>query len=175
MIGLYRWCQRSSPMYQDHHWWSHFYRSCGGACFAKTDTRYWTAEYWAIVHQDWACSWFWILSFTLTWAFACRCAPWQGKEQIPRRCRHARGPIDCRCNVYKHCLPKSCDTDSFELQASPQKKDLYAWREIFNLYMEAQIFRNETEGQYSPQSYERSQEKLEWFTKELTRMNLVWL
>ncbi|CAO3621211.1 unnamed protein product [Mucor fragilis] len=69
------------------------------------------------------------------------------------------------------------DVDTLECQltiaASPQKKDLYAWREIFNLYMEAQIFRNETEGQYSPQSYERSQEKLEWFTKELSRMNLT--
>lgn len=60
-------------------------------------------------------------------------------------------------------------------QASPQKKDLYAWREIFNLYMEAAIFTNESEGQYTAQSYQRSQNQLQWFTQELTRMNLVCL
>ncbi|KAI8639048.1 SPX domain-containing protein [Parasitella parasitica] len=69
------------------------------------------------------------------------------------------------------------DVDTLEGQltiaASPQKKDLYTWREIFNLYTKAQIFRNETEGQYSPQSHERSQQKFQWFTRELARMNLT--
>lgn len=39
--------------------------------------------------------------------------------------------------------------------------------------MEAGIFKNETEGQYSRQSYQRSQNQLHWFTEELARMNLV--
>lgn len=59
------------------------------------------------------------------------------------------------------------------IAASPQKKDLYAWREIFNLYIEAAIFKNESEKHTTPQSYERSQEQLQWFTKELSRMNLT--
>ncbi|KAI9365763.1 SPX domain-containing protein [Pilaira anomala] len=59
------------------------------------------------------------------------------------------------------------------IAAAPQKKDLYAWREIFSLYMEASIFKNETEGQYSRQSYQRSQNQLHWFTEELARMNLT--
>ncbi|CAO3609707.1 unnamed protein product [Mucor hiemalis] len=59
------------------------------------------------------------------------------------------------------------------IAASPQKKDLYAWREIFNLYIEAAIFKNESENHTTPQSYERSQEQLQWFTKELSRMNLT--
>lgn len=39
--------------------------------------------------------------------------------------------------------------------------------------MEAAIFKNESEKHTTPQSYERSQEQLQWFTKELSRMNLV--
>jgi hypothetical protein len=39
--------------------------------------------------------------------------------------------------------------------------------------MEASIFKNETEGQYTAQSYQHSQLQLAWFTEELTRMNLV--
>jgi hypothetical protein len=39
--------------------------------------------------------------------------------------------------------------------------------------MEAAIFKNEAEGQYTHQSYERSQDQLQWFTQELSRMNLV--
>lgn len=40
--------------------------------------------------------------------------------------------------------------------------------------MEAAIFKHEAEGQYSRQSYQRSQSQLQWFTEELARMNLVW-
>lgn len=39
--------------------------------------------------------------------------------------------------------------------------------------MEAAIFKNTSEGQYSPQSYQRSQAQLQWFTAELSRMDLV--
>lgn len=39
--------------------------------------------------------------------------------------------------------------------------------------MEAAIFKYEAEGQYSRQSYQRSQSQLQWFTEELARMNLV--
>ncbi|KAG2213903.1 hypothetical protein INT47_001172 [Mucor saturninus] len=69
------------------------------------------------------------------------------------------------------------NVDSLEEQltiaASPQKNDLYAWREIFNLYMEAAIFKDVSQGQYSPHSYQRSQNQLQWFTTELSRMNLT--
>jgi hypothetical protein len=37
--------------------------------------------------------------------------------------------------------------------------------------MEAAIFQNESS--ISPQSYQRSEDQLQWFTKELSRMNLV--
>ncbi|KAI7903758.1 SPX domain-containing protein [Cokeromyces recurvatus] len=69
------------------------------------------------------------------------------------------------------------DVDKLESQltiaASPERKDLYNWREIFSLYMEAAIFKNETNEKYATESYKRSQEKLQWFTDELSRMNLT--
>ena len=73
-------------------------------------------------------------------------------------------------DVEKDRFIGTVDTLEGQLQiaASPQKKDLYAWREIFNLYMEAAIFKNT-----SPQSHKTSQEQLQWFTTELSRMNLV--
>lgn len=69
--------------------------------------------------------------------------------------------------------PATLNFTNLKLQASPQKNDLYAWREIFNLYMEAAIFKDVSQGQYSPHSYQRSQSQLQWFTTELSRMGLV--
>ncbi|RCH86609.1 hypothetical protein CU098_006479, partial [Rhizopus stolonifer] len=54
--------------------------------------------------------------------------------------------------------------------ASPEKKDLYVWREIFQLYSEASIFTD----QYGRQQlYKTSQEQLQWFTAELARVSLA--
>ncbi|KAI8097844.1 SPX domain-containing protein [Gilbertella persicaria] len=57
--------------------------------------------------------------------------------------------------------------------ASPQKKDLYAWREIFHVYMEAAIFKPGNENQDTAASYQHSQQQLEWFTQELKKTNLT--
>ncbi|KAG0168312.1 hypothetical protein DFQ29_010210 [Apophysomyces sp. BC1021] len=57
--------------------------------------------------------------------------------------------------------------------ASPYKKDMYTWREIFKLYMEASVFQNEQESKCTVQSFERSKERLCRFTQELTRTKLA--
>ncbi|KAI8381110.1 SPX domain-containing protein [Radiomyces spectabilis] len=57
------------------------------------------------------------------------------------------------------------------LAASPYKKDLYVWREIFQLYMEASIF--ETNHGCHVISYEKSKERFQWLGQELIRQKLT--
>ncbi|KAI8141444.1 SPX domain-containing protein [Fennellomyces sp. T-0311] len=57
--------------------------------------------------------------------------------------------------------------------ASPKKqKDMYVWRDIFKLYMEAAIFESNKKD-YTIQSFERSKDQLQWFSKELDRLRLA--
>ena len=50
---------------------------------------------------------------------------------------------------------------------------MYIWRDIFKLYMEASVFETNKKVEYSMQSFEKSKQQLQWFTKELERLNLV--
>ncbi|KAI7855996.1 SPX domain-containing protein [Circinella umbellata] len=68
--------------------------------------------------------------------------------------------------------------DALETQlakaASPKKqKEMYIWRDIFKLYMDASVFETNKKVDYSMQSFEKSKQQLQWFTKELERLNLA--
>ncbi|KAF7721476.1 hypothetical protein EC973_004656 [Apophysomyces ossiformis] len=58
------------------------------------------------------------------------------------------------------------------IAASPHKKDLYTWREIFRIYMDSSIFQNEDESKCTVPSFERSKERLLWFTQEIAKKKL---
>ncbi|KAI8140701.1 SPX domain-containing protein [Fennellomyces sp. T-0311] len=58
--------------------------------------------------------------------------------------------------------------------ASPNHvSDMYAWRAIFNLYMDAQIFRGKVESDRTIRSVKKSKEQLEWFTTQLKDQNVL--
>jgi E3 ubiquitin-protein ligase BAH len=71
------------------------------------------------------------------------------------------------------------DVDNLEqrLQAlvsvSKKKSDLYTWREIFRIYMDAQVFQGAHEMDRTLRTSEKSRKQMEWFTSELGRLNLV--
>lgn len=55
---------------------------------------------------------------------------------------------------------------------SPYKKDMYAWREIFQLYLKAEIFIGTTEADRDERDWKSAQKQLKWFSDELTKMKL---
>ncbi|KAF9332879.1 hypothetical protein BG006_004242 [Podila minutissima] len=57
--------------------------------------------------------------------------------------------------------------------SSPQNKDMYTWREILNLYLDAQVFVGDQETDRSTRSSEKAQKQLQWFLKEMERSKLI--
>ncbi|KAF9960801.1 hypothetical protein BGZ70_008487 [Mortierella alpina] len=57
--------------------------------------------------------------------------------------------------------------------ASPQNKDMYTWREILKLYLDAQVFVGDQETDRSTRSSEKAQTQLHWFLTEMERSKLV--
>ncbi|KAJ2964817.1 hypothetical protein NQZ79_g363 [Umbelopsis isabellina] len=72
------------------------------------------------------------------------------------------------------------DVDNLEnrLQAlvsvnKKKKSDLYAWRELFRIYMDAQVFQGAHEMDRALRTSQKSRKQMEWFTSELARTNLI--
>ncbi|KAI8992296.1 SPX domain-containing protein [Pilobolus umbonatus] len=58
--------------------------------------------------------------------------------------------------------------------ASPtNKKDMYNWRKIFALYMDAQIFQGNAESDRTFRSVERSKKQMTWFMNQVVKMNTL--
>ncbi|ORZ20260.1 SPX domain-domain-containing protein [Absidia repens] len=58
--------------------------------------------------------------------------------------------------------------------ASPdQKSDMYVWRHIFSLYMDAQIFQGKVESDRSMRSVQKTKTQMLWFTRQLDEEKLV--
>ncbi|CAO3620315.1 unnamed protein product [Mucor hiemalis] len=58
--------------------------------------------------------------------------------------------------------------------ASPaQKTDMYNWRKIFAIYMDAQIFQGTAESDRTFRSVERAKTQMGWFVEQLSKSNLL--
>ncbi|KAK9387149.1 SPX domain-containing protein [Lipomyces mesembrius] len=59
--------------------------------------------------------------------------------------------------------------------ASPlqKKNDLYVWREIFRLYIDAGIFFSSLEQDHGERSVEQAKQQLTWFTDQIQQMDLI--
>ncbi|KAK9366892.1 SPX domain-containing protein [Lipomyces kononenkoae] len=59
--------------------------------------------------------------------------------------------------------------------ASPlqKKNDLYVWREIFRLYIDAGVFFSSLEQDHGERSVEKAKEQLDWFADQLQQMDLI--
>ncbi|KAF8937514.1 hypothetical protein BGZ47_009027 [Haplosporangium gracile] len=57
--------------------------------------------------------------------------------------------------------------------SSPHNKDMYTWREILKIYLDAQVFVGGQETDRSTRSSEKAQTQLQWFLKEMDRSKLT--
>ncbi|KAF9168069.1 hypothetical protein DFQ26_001526 [Actinomortierella ambigua] len=57
--------------------------------------------------------------------------------------------------------------------SSPSNKDMYTWREILKIYLDAQVFLGDSEQDRSTRSSEKAQTQLQWFLAEVRRTKLV--
>ncbi|KAK9352210.1 SPX domain-containing protein [Lipomyces doorenjongii] len=59
--------------------------------------------------------------------------------------------------------------------ASPlqKKNDLYVWREIFRLYIDAGVFFSSLEQDHGERSVEQAKQQLTWFTDQIQQMDLM--
>ncbi|KAG0375580.1 hypothetical protein BGX24_008923 [Mortierella sp. AD032] len=57
--------------------------------------------------------------------------------------------------------------------SSPHNKDMYTWREILKIYLDAQVFVGDQETDRSTRSSEKAQTQLQWFLKEMDRSKLT--
>ncbi|KAG0306432.1 hypothetical protein BGZ98_002397 [Dissophora globulifera] len=57
--------------------------------------------------------------------------------------------------------------------SSPNNKDMYTWREILKVYLDAQVFVGDQEADRSTRSSTKAQQQLQWFLKEMERSKLV--
>lgn len=53
------------------------------------------------------------------------------------------------------------------------KSDIYPWREIFRIYLEAGVFFSPYEHDHGKRSAEKANERLEWCSNEIKRLKLV--
>ncbi|KAK9245923.1 SPX domain-containing protein [Lipomyces tetrasporus] len=54
-----------------------------------------------------------------------------------------------------------------------KKNDLYVWREIFRLYIDAGVFFSSLEQDHGERNVEKAKQQLTWFTDQIDRMDLV--
>ncbi|KAG0217099.1 hypothetical protein BGX33_011436 [Mortierella sp. NVP41] len=57
--------------------------------------------------------------------------------------------------------------------SSPYNKDMYTWREILKIYLDAQVFVGDQETDRSTRSSAKAQTQLQWFLKEMERSKLT--
>jgi hypothetical protein len=67
----------------------------------------------------------------------------------------------------------SLESKMTKVAAPNQKTDMYNWRKIFSIYMDAQIFQGTAESDRSCRSVERSKSQMTWFLEQLKTSNLL--
>lgn len=60
-----------------------------------------------------------------------------------------------------------------KVAAPTQKVDMYNWRKIFAVYMDAQIFQGQAESDRTFRSVERAKKQIQWFLAQLAQNNLL--
>jgi E3 ubiquitin-protein ligase BAH len=65
------------------------------------------------------------------------------------------------------------ETRMSKVAAPTQKVDMYNWRKIFAIYMDAQIFQGQAESDRTFRSVERAKKQMQWFLTQLAQSNLL--
>ncbi|BFZ59145.1 hypothetical protein YB2330_000149 [Saitoella coloradoensis] len=78
--------------------------------------------------------------------------------------------LSLQVTALSNCLTKVTNP---ETKRGTQKSDLYPWREVFRLYLDAGVFFADTERERGERTVEKAKERLEWFAKQLADAEIV--
>lgn len=73
---------------------------------------------------------------------------------------------------FKHDI-SDLESRMTKVAAPTQKTDMYNWRKIFSIYMDAQIFQGNAESDRTFRSVERAKKQMTWFVEQLGRADLL--
>ncbi|KAJ7083647.1 SPX domain-containing protein [Mycena belliarum] len=81
-------------------------------------------------------------------------------------------PVSSTSIGFKAHSPFNSDAGVVRVDASSRKSDLYSWREIFQLYVEAEIFESVSERNRGARTIEESETRLKQFAERVTTRGL---
>lgn len=73
---------------------------------------------------------------------------------------------------FKHDI-SDLESRMTKVAAPTQKTDMYNWRKIFSIYMDAQIFQGNAESDRTFRSVERAKKQMTWFVEQLGKAHLL--
>ncbi|OAD06065.1 hypothetical protein MUCCIDRAFT_138363 [Mucor lusitanicus CBS 277.49] len=79
---------------------------------------------------------------------------------------------DVTTQKFQHDI-SDLETRMTKVAAPTQKTDMYNWRKIFSIYMDAQIFQGNAESDRTFRSVERAKKQMTWFVEQLGKSNLL--
>lgn len=79
---------------------------------------------------------------------------------------------DVTSQKFQHDI-SDLETRMTKVAAPTQKTDMYNWRKIFSIYMDAQIFQGNAESDRTFRSVERAKKQMTWFVEQLGKSNLL--
>ncbi|KAJ6551658.1 hypothetical protein B0H19DRAFT_175761 [Mycena capillaripes] len=89
-------------------------------------------------------------------------------EELTKAVSDSARPASSTSSGFKAFSPLKADAGGVRVDASSKKSDLYSWREIFQLYVESEIFESVSERNRGERTIEESETRLKLFAERVT-------
>ncbi|KAJ7139076.1 SPX domain-containing protein [Mycena epipterygia] len=96
----------------------------------------------------------------------------QTLTELTKAVSESARPVSSTSAGFKAHSPLNTDAGSVRVNASSRKSDLYSWREIFQLYVEAEVFESVSERNRGERTIEESETRLKQFAERVTTRGL---
>ncbi|KAJ6617580.1 SPX domain-containing protein [Mycena sp. CBHHK59/15] len=93
-------------------------------------------------------------------------------EELTRTVSESARPVSSTSAKFKAHSALNADAGGVRVDASRSKSDLYSWREIFQLYVEAEVFESVSERTRGERTIEESETRLKQFAERVTTRGL---
>ncbi|KAF7368930.1 hypothetical protein MVEN_00219200 [Mycena venus] len=92
--------------------------------------------------------------------------------ELTRMVSDSARPVSSTTSAFKAHSPLKSDAGGVRVDASSRKSDLYSWREIFQLYVEAEVFESVSERNRGERTIEEAETRLKQFAERVTTRGL---
>ncbi|KAJ7856706.1 SPX domain-containing protein [Mycena olivaceomarginata] len=92
--------------------------------------------------------------------------------ELTRSVSDSARPVSSTSHSFKAHSPWNSDAGGVRVDASSRKSDLYSWREIFQLYVEAEVFESVNEQTRGERTIEETETRLKLFAERVTAKGL---